>query len=93
MARTDARLELRKARKATAALELNPLLVVRYEAVLQGTSLPPSLACSPGLVLPSLLQGQSTAPVLASIPLQTPAVVVAPFGSVQGAAPLLALAV
>ena len=66
MARTDARLELRKARKATAALELNPLLVVRYEAVLQGTSLPPSLACSPGLVLPSLLQGQSTAPVLAT---------------------------
>ncbi|WP_429053181.1 hypothetical protein [Aeromonas rivipollensis] len=66
MARTDARLELRKARKDTAALELNPLLVVRYEAVLQGTSLPPSLACSPGLVLPSLLQGQSTAPVLAT---------------------------
>lgn len=66
MARTDARLELRKARKATAALELNPLLVVRYEAVLQGTSLPPSLVCSPGLVLPSLLQGQSTAPVLAT---------------------------
>ncbi len=66
MARTDARLELRKARKATAALELNPLLVVRYEAVLQGTSLPPSLACSPGLVLPSLLQGQSAAPVLAT---------------------------
>ena len=59
MARTDARLELRKARKATAALELNPLLVVRYVAVLQGTSLPPSLACSPGLVLPSLLQGSS----------------------------------
>ncbi|MFQ2172380.1 hypothetical protein ACK345_04270 [Aeromonas rivipollensis] len=66
MARTDARLELRKARKATAALELNPLLVVRYEAVLQGTSLPPSLACSPGLVLPALLQGQSAAPVLAT---------------------------
>ncbi|MCS3766946.1 hypothetical protein HNP12_000994 [Aeromonas hydrophila] len=66
MARTDARLELRKARKATAALELNPLLVVRYVAVLQGTSLPPSLACSPGLVLPAALQGQSTAPVLAT---------------------------
>lgn len=66
MARTDARLELRKARKATAALELNPLLVVRYVAVLQGTSLPPSLACSPGLVLPALLQGQSTTPVLAT---------------------------
>lgn len=48
MARTDARLELRKARKHSAALELNPLLVVRYVAVLQGTSLPPSLACSPG---------------------------------------------
>ncbi|WP_411165813.1 hypothetical protein Aeroheme_02135 [Aeromonas sp. DSM 116730] len=66
MARTDARLELRKARKASAALELNPLLVVRYVAVLQGTSLPPSLTCSPGLVLPALLQGQSTAPVLAT---------------------------
>ncbi len=66
MARTDARLELRKARKATAALELNPLLVVRYVAVLQGTSLPPSLACSPGLVLPSLLQGRCAAPVLAT---------------------------
>ena len=66
MARTDARLELRKARKTNAALELNPLLVVRYEAVLQGTSLPPSLACSPGLVLPALLQGQSAAPVLAT---------------------------
>lgn len=66
MARTDARLELRKARKATAALELNPLLVVRYEAVLQGTSLPPSLACSPGLVLPSLLQGRCAEPVLAT---------------------------
>ncbi|WP_429102028.1 hypothetical protein [Aeromonas rivipollensis] len=64
MARTDARLELRKARKATAALELNPLLVVRYEAVLQGTSLPPSLACSPGLVLPALLQGRCAEPVL-----------------------------
>ncbi|MGS3174485.1 hypothetical protein [Aeromonas sanarellii] len=63
MARTDARLELRKARRATAALELNPLLVVRYVAVLQGTSLPPSLACSPGLVLPAVLQGQSAAPV------------------------------
>ncbi|WP_461605417.1 hypothetical protein [Aeromonas allosaccharophila] len=66
MARTDARLELRKARKATAALELNPLLVVRYVAVLQGTSLPPSLACSPGLVLPALLQGRCAAPVLAT---------------------------
>ena len=66
MARTDARLELRKARKATAALELNPLLVVRYVAVLQGTSLPPSLACSPGLVLPSLLQGRSAEPLLAT---------------------------
>ncbi|HHB1156313.1 TPA: hypothetical protein ACOA1Y_003481 [Vibrio cholerae] len=66
MARTDARLELQKARKATAALELNPLLVVRYVAVLQGTSLPPSLACSPGLVLPTLLQGQSTASALAA---------------------------
>ncbi len=63
MARTDARLELRKARKHSAALELNPLLVVRYVAVLQGTSLPPSLACSPGLVLPAVLLGQSTAPV------------------------------
>lgn len=63
MARTDARLELRKARRATATLELNPLLVVRYVAVLQGTSLPPSLACSPGLVLPAVLQGQSAAPV------------------------------
>lgn len=68
MARTDARLELRKARKATAALELNPLLVVRYVAVLQGTSLPPSLACSPGLVLPAVLQGQSAAPDLATAP-------------------------
>ena len=66
MARTDARLELRKARKTNAALELNPLLVVRYEAVLQGSSLPPSLACSPGLVLPSLLQGRSAEPVLAT---------------------------
>ncbi len=66
MARTDARLELRKARKTNAALELNPLLVVRYVAVLQGTSLPPSLACSPGLVLPSLLQGRSAEPVLAT---------------------------
>ncbi|WOQ12503.1 hypothetical protein [Aeromonas media] len=66
MARTDARLELRKARKATAALELNPLLVVRYVAVLQGTSLPPSLACSPGLVLPALLQGRCAEPVLAT---------------------------
>ncbi|MNJ07575.1 hypothetical protein D3C77_16740 [compost metagenome] len=66
MARTDARLELRKARKATAALELNPLLVVRYEAVLQGTCLPSSLACSPGLVLPSLLQGRCAEPVLAT---------------------------
>ncbi|MFM5189251.1 hypothetical protein ACET9E_14285 [Aeromonas caviae] len=63
MARTDARLELQKARKASAALELNPLMVQRYAAVLRGTSLPPSLACSPGLVLPAVLQGQSTAPV------------------------------
>ncbi len=63
MARTDARLELQKARKARAALELNPLMVQRYAAVLRGTSLPPSLACSPGLVLPAVLQGQSTAPV------------------------------
>ncbi|BBS17577.1 hypothetical protein [Aeromonas caviae] len=63
MARTDARLELQKARKANAALELNPLQVQRYAAVLRGTSLPPSLACSPGLVLPAVLQGQSTAPV------------------------------
>ena len=66
MARTDARLELRKARKTNAALELNPLLVVRYVAVLQGTSLPPSLACSPGLVLPALLQGRCAEPVLAT---------------------------
>ena len=43
MARTDARLELQKARKANAALELNPLQVQRYAAVLRGTSLPPSL--------------------------------------------------
>ena len=55
MARTDARLELQKARKASAALELNPLMVQRYAAVLRGTSLPPSLACSPGLVLPAVL--------------------------------------
>ncbi|HHO2168294.1 TPA: hypothetical protein ACVBCY_001819 [Aeromonas hydrophila] len=63
MARTDARLELQKARKASAALELNPLMVQRYAAVLRGTSLPPSLACSPGLVLPAVLHGQSPAPV------------------------------
>ncbi|MFM5558753.1 hypothetical protein [Aeromonas rivipollensis] len=63
MARTDARLELRKARKATAALELNPLLVVRYVAVLQGTCLPPTFASSPGLVLPTLLQGHIQAPL------------------------------
>ncbi|MGL6456429.1 hypothetical protein [Aeromonas caviae] len=62
MARTDARLELQKARKASAALELNPLMVQRYAAVLRGTSLPPSLACSPGLVLPSVLQGTGPAP-------------------------------
>lgn len=59
MARTDARLELCKARRSSAALELNPLLVVRYVAVLQGTSLPPSLACSPGLVLPSCCKGEA----------------------------------
>ncbi len=29
MARTDARLELQKARKSSAALELNPAMVVR----------------------------------------------------------------
>ena len=51
MARTDARLELRKARRSNAALELNPLLVVRYVAVLQGTCLPPTFASSPGLVV------------------------------------------
>lgn len=62
MARTDARLELQKARKASAALELNPLMVQRYAAVLRGTSLPPSLTCSPGLVLPSALQGTGPAP-------------------------------
>ncbi|WP_279473543.1 hypothetical protein [Aeromonas caviae] len=61
MARTDARLELQKARKASAALELNPLMVQRYAAVLRGTSLPPSLTCSPGLVLPSALQGTGPA--------------------------------
>ncbi|MDY7828510.1 hypothetical protein UXA55_02790 [Aeromonas caviae] len=61
MARTDARLELQKARKANAALELNPLQVQRYAAVLRGTSLPPSLTCSPGLVLPSALQGTGPA--------------------------------
>lgn len=63
MARTDARLELRKARRSSAALELNPLLVVRYVAVLQGTCLPPTFASSPGLVLPTVLQGHVQAPL------------------------------
>lgn len=48
MARTDARLALQKARKSSAALELNPAMVVRYVAVLQGTCLPPTFASSPG---------------------------------------------
>lgn len=63
MARTDARLELCKARRSSAALELNPLLVVRYVAVLQGTCLPPTFASSPGLVLPAVLQGHVQAPL------------------------------
>lgn len=61
----DGNLELNKARKPGGHLELNPTHVTRYLAVLQGASLPPSLACSPGLVLPALLQGRSAAPVLA----------------------------
>ncbi|WP_323877691.1 hypothetical protein [Aeromonas caviae] len=63
MARTDARLELQKARKSSAALELNPAMVVRYVAVLRGTCLPPTFASSPGLVLPAVLQGQGQAPL------------------------------
>ncbi|MDD9308378.1 hypothetical protein V6S06_13955 [Aeromonas hydrophila] len=64
MARKDASLELRKARQSNGNLELNQAMVVRYVAVLQGTSLPPVLACSPGLVLPSVVAGQVTAPAL-----------------------------
>ena len=59
----DGNLELNKARKPGGHLELNPTHVTRYLAVLQGVSLPPLLACSPGLVLPALLQGRSAAPV------------------------------
>ncbi|WP_254203833.1 hypothetical protein [Aeromonas sp. FDAARGOS 1402] len=47
----------------SAALELNPAMVVRYVAVLQGTCLPPTFASSPGLVLPAVLQGQGQAPL------------------------------
>ncbi|MGL5217021.1 MAG: hypothetical protein ACRC8R_18150 [Aeromonas hydrophila] len=65
MARKDASLELRKARQSNGNLELNQAMVVRYVAVLQGTSLPPVLACSPGLVLPSVVAGQVAAPALA----------------------------
>ncbi|MGY3884213.1 hypothetical protein [Aeromonas aquatica] len=61
MARTDPALELRKARQNTGAMELNPSAIQRYAAVLRGTSLPPVLACSPGLVLPAALH-----PVLAN---------------------------
>lgn len=66
MARKDAALELRKARQNNGNLELNQAEVVRYEAVLQGTCLPPVLACSPGLVLPAVLAGQIAAPALAA---------------------------
>ncbi|HHQ4628815.1 hypothetical protein [Aeromonas hydrophila] len=64
MARKDASLELRKARQSNGNLELNQAMVVRYVAVLQGTSLPPVLACSPGLVLPAVVSGQVAAPAL-----------------------------
>ncbi|ATL99555.1 hypothetical protein CK910_14565 [Aeromonas sp. CA23] len=66
MARKDASLELRKARQNNGNLELNQAMVVRYEAVLNGHPLPPVLACSPGLVLPSVVQGQTTAPALSA---------------------------
>ncbi len=65
MARKDASLELRKARQSNGNLELNQAMVVRYVAVLQGTSLPPVLSCSPGLVLPAVVAGQVAAPALA----------------------------
>ncbi|MFM5576891.1 hypothetical protein ACET8O_20250 [Aeromonas veronii] len=65
MARKDASLELRKARQSNGNLELNQAMVVRYVAVLQGTSLPPMLACSPGLVLPAVVSGQVATPALA----------------------------
>lgn len=66
MARKDASLELRKARQSNGNLELNQAMVVRYEAVLNGHTLPPVLACSPRLVLPSVVQGQTTAPALSA---------------------------
>ncbi|MGY3892939.1 hypothetical protein [Aeromonas enterica] len=66
MARKDASLELRKARQSNGNLELNQAMVVRYEAVLNGHPLPPVLACSPWLVLPSVVQGQTIAPALSA---------------------------
>ncbi|MFM4867871.1 MULTISPECIES: hypothetical protein [Aeromonas] len=60
---TDGNLELSKVRKGGGHLELNAAYVTSWLAVLRGASLPPSLACSPGLILPATLQGQSAAPV------------------------------
>ena len=71
MARTDARLELQKARKASRRPGAEPAMVVRYAAVLQGTSLPPSLACSPGWCCPPCLRRGRPAPV--PIPAHPPA--------------------
>ncbi|WP_148612352.1 hypothetical protein [Aeromonas sobria] len=57
MARKDASLELRKARNGTGQLELNQSEVVRLVGILNGTTLPPRLSASPGLVLASVLAG------------------------------------
>lgn len=60
---TDGNLELSKVRKGGGHLELNAAYVTSWLAVLRGGSLPPSLACSPGLILPATLQGQVAHPL------------------------------
>ncbi|MBP4066660.1 hypothetical protein J9893_06610 [Aeromonas sp. MaB10011B] len=60
---TDGNLELSKVRKGGGHLELNAAYVTSWLAVLRGGSLPPSLVCSPGLILPATLQGQVAHPL------------------------------
>ncbi len=60
---TDGNLELSKVRKGGGHLELNAAYVTSWLAVLRGASLPPSLACSPGLILPATLQGRVAHPL------------------------------
>lgn len=85
---TNANLELGKARKSSAALELNPALVVRLLGVLQAVANSPGLAAQVAVIHPATL-ASTPAPALSASPVlgqqgQLAATVPPPTAAIEG---------